>query len=84
MDITITLSSLAGGGEAQFTLGQYFFSIGAYQDALSYFERASKVDSPNNGWSQAKYQLGVMYYDGLGVQEDMVRLFFVYLHSMFM
>lgn len=62
----------AGGGEAQFTLGQHYFSRGMYKEALEYFMRSAEGDPPNGGWGQAKYQLGVMYYDGLGVRADLV------------
>ncbi len=61
-----------GASEAQFTLGQYYFTRGLYTEALGYFERA--IDTEDS-WGQAKYQLGVMYYDGLGVQLDMVTLY---------
>ena len=34
--------------------------------------RSAEGDPPYGGWGQAKYQLGVMYYDGLGVKADLV------------
>ncbi len=66
------LCASADASEAQFTLGQYYFSREAYTEALGYFERA--IASPTEERSQAQYQLGVMYYDGLGVQPDMVSV----------
>ena len=58
----------SGISDAQFALGQFHFSDGRYQEALGYFERAAASSS----CTQAKYQLGVMYYDGLGVLMDPV------------
>lgn len=60
---------LSGSAEAQFSLGQYHFSQQNYAEALRYFEMAEK-----GGSTQARYQLGVMYYDGLGVKENPVSL----------
>lgn len=62
-------STQPGITEAQFSLGQYHFSQQSYADAMKYFEMAQQ-----GGSTQAQYQLGVMYYDGLGVQEDPVSL----------
>ena len=53
--------------EAQFSLGQYHYSHGYHKEAMRYFEVAEKA-----GNMQAKYQLAVMYYDGIGVQEEPV------------
>ena len=61
----------SGVPDAQFALGQYNFNGGRYQEALSWFEKASAGAS---SCAQAKYQLGVMYYDGLGVQENPVSI----------
>lgn len=63
----------------QFTVGQYHFSQQDYATALKYFEKAAgvrKAKATGDGHfsSQAKYQLGVMYFDGLGVKEDPVSL----------
>ena len=53
--------------EAQFALGQYFFEKGQYRDASQQFELAA-----HRGNMQARYQLGGMFYDGKGVEEDSV------------
>ena len=58
-------------------MGQYHFSCQDYNKALKYFEKAAGVSEKGasvGGSSQAKYQLGVMYYDGLGVEENPVSL----------
>ncbi len=67
----------------QFALGQHHFSHQDYAQALKYFEKAagltpgeaanSTAAATAGSSAQAKYQLGVMYYDGLGVKEDPVR-----------
>lgn len=59
-----------GVSDAQFSLGQYHYHHGNYVDALRLFEMAEV-----GGNTQAKYQLGVMYYDGVGVGEDMSKGF---------
>ncbi|OCT96902.1 hypothetical protein XELAEV_18009119mg [Xenopus laevis] len=53
-----------GDVQANFLLGQLFFEEGWYEDALLQFEKVKDEDN------QALYQAGVMYYDGLGTQED--------------
>lgn len=60
--------------ELLFALGQFYFSHQDYARALKYFEKAAgvRVEGRRKFSSQAKYQLGVMYYDGLGVKEDLV------------
>lgn len=59
----------------QFAVGQYHFSRQDYINALKYFEKAIGVrPAGNQSSSQAKYQLGVMYFDGLGVKESPVSL----------
>ena len=59
--------------EVLFAVGQYYFTQQDYAKALEYFEKAAKTENKGNVFtSQAKYQLGVMYYDGLGVKEDSV------------
>ncbi|XP_043925090.1 LRP2-binding protein isoform X2 [Protopterus annectens] len=50
--------------QAPFLLGQLFFEEQHYWDALVQFERIKDKDF------QALYQLGVMYFDGLGTKED--------------
>ena len=59
----------SGNADAQFSLGQYYFSQGTcrYETALKYLCSAEA-----GGSSQASYQLGVMFYDGLGTQQDSV------------
>ncbi len=37
-------------------------------------DKEEKDSGVKNASSQAKYQLGVMYYDGLGVKENQVSL----------
>lgn len=63
----------------QFSLGQYYFTKKDYSNALKYFEKAASVrresgTGTNHFSLQAKYQLGVMYFDGLGVPVDPVSL----------
>ena len=52
---------------SRFQLGQFYFEREMYEKAFVEFEKLKDRDM------QALYQLGVMYYDGLGVQEDGVR-----------
>ncbi|XP_026503939.1 LRP2-binding protein [Terrapene carolina triunguis] len=49
---------------AYFLQGQLYFEEGWYDEALTQFEKIKETDF------QALYQLGVMYYDGLGTKED--------------
>ncbi|XP_040190184.1 LRP2-binding protein isoform X2 [Rana temporaria] len=53
-----------GDKEKTFLLGQLYFEEGWYEDALLQFHKVKDDDY------QALYQAGVMYYDGLGIQED--------------
>lgn len=65
-----------------FAIGQYHFSKKNYTEALKYFEKAAGIvrggeDGDRKASTfrpslQAKYQLGVMYYDGLGVEANPV------------
>ena len=57
----------AGNADAQFSLGQYHYSRGNYETALTYFSSAEA-----GGSAQASYQLGVMFYDGLGAPQNPV------------
>ena len=59
----------ASGGDnlAKFQLGQFYFEREIYDKALIAFERIKSTDF------QAKYQLGVMYYDGIGTKSNPVR-----------
>lgn len=45
---------------------------GWYEEALEQFEEIKEQDH------QAAYQLGVMYYDGLGTAENAVSYWFVH------
>lgn len=63
----VTEKAKRGVAEAQFALGQYLYAKGQYRDAVQQFEIAA-----DRGYMQAKYQLGVMFYDGKGVDEDSV------------
>ncbi|XP_066488645.1 LRP2-binding protein [Tiliqua scincoides] len=49
---------------ASFLKGQLYFEEGWYKEALLQFEQSKDTDF------QSLYQLGVMYYDGLGTQQD--------------
>ena len=55
----------AGDGNAKFELGQLYFLDRKYGEAISYLKQAAE-----QGSYQARYQLGVVYYDGLGVNCD--------------
>ena len=57
-----------GSADAQFSLGQYHFAQGSYEAALQCFQAAEA-----KGNNQARYQLAVMLYDGLGTHQDPVR-----------
>ncbi|KAJ6668590.1 hypothetical protein lerEdw1_012072 [Lerista edwardsae] len=54
----------AGDPLARFLKGQLYFEEGWYKDALLHFEQSEETDF------QSLYQLGVMYYDGLGTQRN--------------
>ncbi|XP_053315205.1 LRP2-binding protein [Spea bombifrons] len=53
-----------GDPQARFLLGQLYFEEGWYKDALVQFEKVKENDY------QALYQVGVMNYDGLGIEEN--------------
>ncbi|XP_004696525.2 LRP2-binding protein isoform X2 [Echinops telfairi] len=53
-----------GDSQAYFLRGQLYFEEGWYDEALEQFEEIKENDH------QAIYQLGVMYYDGLGTTQD--------------
>lgn len=55
----------AGDGNAKFELGQLYFLDQEYSLAVQYLQQATE-----KGSFQARYQLGVMYYDGLGFESD--------------
>ena len=57
----------SGDNLSKFQLGQFYFEREMYAKAFTEFLKIEETDI------QAKYQLGVMYYDGLGVIEDAVR-----------
>ncbi|XP_037990264.1 LRP2-binding protein isoform X2 [Motacilla alba alba] len=52
---------------APFLDGQQYYEQGLYKEALKRFEKIKDTDF------QAMYQLGVMYYDGLGTKKDPER-----------
>ncbi|XP_054845772.1 LRP2-binding protein isoform X2 [Eublepharis macularius] len=54
----------AGEPRGHFLKGQLFFEEGWYAEALLQFEQSKDADF------QSMYQLGVMYYDGLGTPAD--------------
>ena len=58
----------AGDNYAKFELGQFYFERRKYTDAKKLFEEISNENM------QAIYQLAVMYYDGLGVETNYVRI----------
>ena len=62
--------SKGGDSLAKFQLGQFYFEREIYDKALIAFERIKSTDF------QAKYQLGVMCYDGIGTNADPVILLF--------
>ncbi len=55
-----------GDAEAKFLLGQFYFARKEYCEAKAWFEEIQGKD-----W-QAKYQLAVMKFDGLGIETDYV------------
>jgi len=63
--------------DTSFSLGQYYYLRQNYEKAIGYFEKAAatveeKTASGDGYDMQAAYQLGVIYYDGLGVTPDAV------------
>ncbi|XP_050193906.1 LRP2-binding protein isoform X4 [Myiozetetes cayanensis] len=56
-----------GDPPAPFLDGQRYYEQGLYEEALKQFKKIEDTDF------QAMYQLGVMYYDGLGTEEDPER-----------
>lgn len=58
-----------GHPAAQFTLAQYYLKNNDTAKALSLLEQSS-----SSSCAQAKYQLAVLYYDGVGVDIDAVRI----------
>ncbi|XP_039920479.1 LRP2-binding protein isoform X2 [Hirundo rustica] len=57
----------SGDPPAPFLDGQRYYEQGLYEEALKQFEKIKDTDF------QAMYQLGVMYYDGLGTKKDPER-----------
>ncbi|NXM57153.1 LR2BP protein, partial [Illadopsis cleaveri] len=53
-----------GDPPASFLDGQRYYEQGLYEEALKEFEKIKDT------YFQAMYQLGVMYYDGLGTKKD--------------
>ncbi|XP_067932530.1 LRP2-binding protein-like isoform X1 [Watersipora subatra] len=62
-EIILTKRVKDGDEQAIFQLGQLHFEWGSFDKALKYFERAPSTDM------QSQFQLGVMYFDGLGMDE---------------
>ena len=58
---------LRGNGRAMFTLGQYYLDKSKVDKAIEYFHAAAKHED-----IQAYYQLAVAYYDGIGLETDVV------------
>lgn len=58
-----------GNIKAHFILGQLYFEQEFYKDAFTYFELVQEHDL------QSLYQLGVMYYDGLGTESNPTKGF---------
>lgn len=58
-----------GNKEAQFSMGQYYLRQGQIPAAMQYLRQAEQANS-----GQARYQLAVMYYDGVGVEADAVSI----------
>ncbi|KAJ7423456.1 LRP2-binding protein [Willisornis vidua] len=56
-----------GDHPAPFLAGQQYYEQGLYEEALMQFKKIEDTDF------QAMYQLGVMYYDGLGTEKDPER-----------
>ncbi|XP_027491787.1 LRP2-binding protein isoform X2 [Corapipo altera] len=56
-----------GDPPAPFQDGQRYYEQGLYEEALTQFKKIEDTDF------QAMYQLGVMYYDGLGTEKDPER-----------
>ncbi|XP_066404433.1 LRP2-binding protein [Molothrus aeneus] len=60
-------SEARGDPPSPFLNGQQYYQQGLYKEALKQFEKIKDTDF------QAMYQLGVMYYDGLGTKKDPER-----------
>ncbi|XP_005415735.1 LRP2-binding protein [Geospiza fortis] len=60
-------SEARGDPPSPFLDGQRYYQQGFYKEALKRFEKIKDTDF------QAMYQLGVMYYDGLGTKKDPER-----------
>ncbi|XP_041476636.1 LRP2-binding protein-like isoform X1 [Lytechinus variegatus] len=58
-----------GDKVATFQLGQFYFEQERYKEAKKYFYDIRENDL------QAQYQLGIIYFDGLGTDKDMKRGF---------
>ena len=58
-----------GNAQAMFTLGQYYKRQGNQETALRYYREAEA-----KGDTQARYQLAVAFYDGIGETADLVSI----------
>lgn len=56
-----------GHGPSQFTLAQHYLQQQDLEQAIPLFEQAAA-----SGYTQAIYQMAVMYYDGIGVEVNTV------------
>ncbi len=66
--------SRRGNAAAQFTLAQYHLSNGDdLNTALTLFKQSAA-----SKYSQAQYQLAVMYYEGIGVETDPVSYLLIH------
>ncbi|XP_048043952.1 LRP2-binding protein isoform X2 [Megalobrama amblycephala] len=73
---TVTLlkeKSERGDSQAAFLLGQLHYEEGRYAEAEIIFDGIKDEDP------RALYQLAVIYYDGLGNKEDLVRTFLLFI-----
>ena len=61
--------SKRGNAAAQFTLAQYYLTNNDATSSLGLFKQSAAL-----GYSQAQYQLAVMYYEGISVETDPVSL----------
>jgi TPR repeat protein len=66
----ISLAADSGDRNAQYSFGLMYQLLGDYENAMVLYQRAAVL-----GHSAACYQLGKMYYAGLGVRENHVKAY---------